>query len=179
MDVFSVRDQLVADYREFTTSFVAILDPRVRTHVEERNRAGYQWPDPWLSLNPNFARGSSISELVASGDLDPECGRVFRIEPEPGDTDGPVLRLHHHQKQAVKVARQGHSYVLTTGTGSGRSLTYSPVWSSLICDYIVRQKLSGTISPTGLGTDPPCRWLPEGRVMLRAGWARRCSTSTA
>lgn len=140
MDVFSVRDQLVDDYREFTGSFVTIHDPRVRAHVERRTASDYQWPDPWLSLNPNFAPGGTITELVAQGVLDPECERIFRIKPEPGDADGPVLRLHRHQQEAVQIAAAGHSYVLTTGTGSGKSLTYLIP----IVDRVLRARRDGS-----------------------------------
>ena len=34
------------------------------------------------------------------------------------------LRLHRHQEDAIRVATTGANYVLTTGTGSGKSLTY-------------------------------------------------------
>ena len=34
------------------------------------------------------------------------------------------MRLHSHQDQAIRTARTGASYVLTTGTGSGKSLAY-------------------------------------------------------
>ncbi len=143
MDVFTVRDQLVDDYREFTGSFVTIHDSRVREHVDQRTLGSYQWPDPWLSLNPNFARGGSITELVGNGLLDAECDRVFRIKPEKDDADGPVLRLHQHQQEAVQVARGGHSYVLTTGTGSGKSLTYLIP----IVDRVLRAKRDATWHP--------------------------------
>lgn len=143
MDVFSVRDQLVDDYREFTGSFVTIHEPRVRAHVEQRTASDYQWPNPWLSLNPNFAPGGSITELVAQGVLDPECERIFRIKPEPGDADGPVLRLHRHQQDAVRVAGDGHSYVLTTGTGSGKSLAYLIP----IVDRVLRARRDGSWRP--------------------------------
>ena len=67
MDVFRVRDRLIEDYREFTGSFVDIHDKTIREHVAERMARGYQWPDPWLSLNPNFASGGTITDLVAAG----------------------------------------------------------------------------------------------------------------
>src|SRR4029078_2810851 len=34
------------------------------------------------------------------------------------------LRLHRHQRQAIDQASAGKNYVLTTGTGSGKSLAY-------------------------------------------------------
>jgi hypothetical protein len=57
--------QLVDDYREYTRSFVDVHDDRIRAHAAERMAAGYQWPDPWVSLNPNFAAGGTVTELVA------------------------------------------------------------------------------------------------------------------
>ena len=111
MDVFLVRDRLIEDYREFTGSFVDIHDEHIREHVAERMARGYQWPDPWLSLNPNFASGGRITDLVAEGLLQQECERIFRLKDDgPG---GSVLRLHQHQREAIEAAHAGNSYVLT------------------------------------------------------------------
>jgi ATP-dependent helicase YprA (DUF1998 family) len=141
MDIFRVRDLLIDDYREFTGSFVEILDPRIRQHVDERMARGYQWPDPWLSLNPNFASGGTISELVSAHLLQPECERIFRLKED--GPDGPVLRLHRHQREAIEAARSGSSYVLTTGTGSGKSLAYIIP----IVDSVLAAKATGEYRP--------------------------------
>ena len=82
MDVFRVRDRLIDDYREFTGSFVDIHDKSIREHVAERMARGYQWPDPWLSLNPNFASGGTITDLIAEGLLQPECEKIFRLKDD-------------------------------------------------------------------------------------------------
>src|SRR5215471_18509692 len=138
MDVFGVRDRLIEDYRDFTGSFVDIHDKSIADHVRVRMDRGYQWPDPWLSLNPNFASGGTITELVAQGLLQPECERIFRLKDE--NPDGPVLRLHKHQREAIEAARTGGSYVLTTGAGSGKSLAYIiPV-----VDRVLAAKAAGT-----------------------------------
>jgi len=141
MDAFEVRDLLINDYGEFTASFVDVLDSRIRTHVAERMASRYQWPEPWLSLNPNFAPGGTITQLVAEGLLHRECEHIFRIKDDHGD--GPVLRLHRHQREAIEIARGGHSYVLTTGTGSGKSLTYIIP----IVDRLLRAKATGSYRP--------------------------------
>jgi len=44
------------------------------------------------------------------------------------------MRLHKHQDEAIRIARTGVSYVLTTGTGSGKSLAYIIP----IVDHVIR-----------------------------------------
>jgi superfamily II DNA/RNA helicase len=124
VDVFGIREQLIGDYCSFTSGFVDVRDRRIAEHVARELDEGAQWPDPWLSLNPSFAPGGTIDELVAEGVLHPECGRIFRIKERPDDATGRPLTLHRHQREALEVARSGLSYTLTTGTGSGKSLAY-------------------------------------------------------
>jgi superfamily II DNA/RNA helicase len=143
MDVFDVHARLIDDYREFTSGFAEIHDPKIRAHVDRRLREGDQWPDPYLSLNPNFASGGTVSELVAHTLLHPDCERIFRVgKDEPGMT-GQSLSLHRHQREAIEIARGGASYVLTTGTGSGKSLSYIVP----IVDSVLRQRAAGTYRP--------------------------------
>src|SRR5262249_43704069 len=71
----------------------------------------------------SFESGAAIDDLVAEGVLHPECGRIFRLKPEPL-SPGQPLRLHRHQTEAIHTARTGSPYVLTTGTGSGKSMAY-------------------------------------------------------
>ncbi|TCO58278.1 protein kinase domain-containing protein [Actinocrispum wychmicini] len=126
MDVFEVHRKLIADYRDFTEGGTIIRDDRVAEFVEKDLDAKSQWPDPWLSLNPFFASGSTVLELATAGILHPECARIFQIGKVENRTvcDGRPLTLHRHQREAIDIAQSGVSYVLTTGTGSGKSLSY-------------------------------------------------------
>ncbi|TQM77453.1 ATP-dependent helicase YprA (DUF1998 family) [Thermopolyspora flexuosa] len=142
MDVFQVHEQLIADYAAFTLGFTEIRNRRIREHVENRLSAGEQWPDPYLALNPNYAPGGSIPDLVRKGLLHPECEKIFRLGKGEGGEEKD-LQLHRHQREAVEIARTGVSYVLTTGTGSGKSLSYIVP----IVDWVLRRKDEGTYRP--------------------------------
>lgn len=122
MDVFELRRRVVDDYKQYITSFISIRDPLIQAEVDENLDAGMLWPEPRIGLNPSFETGGLIDEQVEAGLLHPECSKIFRIKPE-GEPEKAV-RLHRHQLDAIKAAKTGANYVLTTGTGSGKSLSY-------------------------------------------------------
>ena len=134
MDVFDLRARLVADYQSYTRSFIKIRDGRIGQFVDEALASGAFWPEPLLQLNPTFLPGGTIDELVDRDVLHPECGRIFRIDKTESDLTGKELVLHEHQRQAILKSKEGRSYVLTSGTGSGKSLTYIVP----IVDHILR-----------------------------------------
>ena len=123
MNVFELRDRLISDYRAYVESFLQIRDPRIKAYVEGSFSSGVLWPDPLLQMNPAFESGGTIDELIAQGMLHAESQRIFRLKHDQWDQGAP-LSLHRHQAEAVRIARTGANYVLTTGTGSGKSLSY-------------------------------------------------------
>lgn len=125
MDVFRLREKLVDDYRRYAESFLLVKDERLSGHLREELDSGLLWPDPPAQLNPAFAASASIDELVAEGVLHDECRRIFRVDKADGTPDqGRPMRLHRHQTDAIREAQAERNYVLTTGTGSGKSLAY-------------------------------------------------------
>ena len=126
MDIFAYRDNLVRDYRAYVESFLEIKDVRVREFVLNELSNGALWTNPLIQLNPNFKPGAWIDDLVREGLLHETCARVFRKGKtvEHRGSQGQPFRLHRHQEDAIRAAARSQSYVLTTGTGSGKSLAY-------------------------------------------------------
>jgi Lhr-like helicase len=117
MKAFELDDCLIDRYSSFSRSFTRIRSDDLRSAVDHEYDAGRFWPDSLLSINPRYESGPTIDELVANGELDPATGKIFRFGETP-------LKLHRHQAQALAKARSGRSFVVTTGTGSGKSLCF-------------------------------------------------------
>lgn len=124
MDVFELRERVISDYRDFVTSFMSIKDPRVDEEVQRELADGLLWPEPRIALNPAYADGGWVDDLVAQKTLDERCSEVFRLAKDQPGQPSKALRLRRHQVEAIQVARRREPYVLTTGTGSGKSLAY-------------------------------------------------------
>lgn len=137
MDVFDLRTRLVDDYKDYTNSFINILDDRINRKVDNALEEGALWPESLLQLNPTFFPGESIEELANKNVLHSECAKIFRTGKNENDFIGNKLFLHKHQTDAIYKAKEGKSYVLTSGTGSGKSMAYIVP----IVDHVLR---SGT-----------------------------------
>jgi ATP-dependent helicase YprA (DUF1998 family) len=111
----------------------------VRAKVDAWFDQGRLWPDPMVGLNPTFAVGGSVDDLVTDAVLHPRCGEIFRAGKSVIDPTGKPMTLYQHQVEAVHQAKAAHNYVLTTGTGSGKSLAYIVP----IVDYVLRNPGKG------------------------------------
>ena len=133
MDVFSLRDRLIGDYSAFVRSFTTISAADIRQALDAEYASGRFWPDPLISVNPRFQPAKTGDQMAAAGEILPLTAEVFRLRDRP---DEPAVQFHLHPYNALAIARQGRSFVVTTGTGSGKSLCYFLP----ILDSILRQK---------------------------------------
>lgn len=127
MDVFSLRSSLINQYETFARSFTNIRAQDLREQIDREYRSGRFWPDPLIQINPRFKFGESVRTLVDKGQLHPDCARLFNIQ------------LYLHQQNAIALASKGSSYVVTTGTGSGKSLCFFIP----IVNAILQEKVQG------------------------------------
>ncbi len=140
MDVFDFHKKLVDEYERFSRSFTKIRAEDISRKVDAAYAEGRFWPAPLIRLNPNFEPGGYVDDLVTEGALDAECAKIFRIK-RADNTFGERLLLHRRRAEAVAIARRGESYVLSAGTGSGKSLAY---FIPIIDDVLWRKRAGGS-----------------------------------
>ena len=112
MNVFQTRADIVSDYATYIRSFLKIEDPVIRHTVEEALNQGKLWPEPLLQFNPSFEMYGSLEKLAQSGDIHPDIRDIFK-----------GYSLYKHQVEAIRFGTSGQDFIVTSGTGSGKSLT--------------------------------------------------------
>src|SRR6185369_7684550 len=99
LDVFSLRDSVVEEYKRFATSFTTIYAQDIRAQIEAIYAEQRYWPEPLIQINPSYKRSIDVGALVKSGVLDPGCAEIFQSAGRP-------LSLYKHQEQAIALAAE-------------------------------------------------------------------------
>jgi len=113
MNVFDLRDRVVSDYASYIRSFIDIADPAISQKVDSDLAEGKLWPDPLLQFNPAYEQVGTVEEIAQTGLLHHALPDIFK-----------GYSLYQHQLEAIRLGIAGKDFVVTSGTGSGKSLTY-------------------------------------------------------
>ena len=122
MNIFKLHEQIISDYQSYIKSFLFIKDSRISEVVNTELSGGKLWPEPLIQFNPTFEKGTTITELANSGVVSSQLNEVFK-----------GYDLYRHQVEAIKLGSAGKSFIVTSGTGSGKSLTFlATIFSDLL-----------------------------------------------
>ena len=113
MDAFQTRENVVLNYREYLSSFLSIADERIKKEVANSFEGNGFIPEPLIQFNPSFQKGESLEDLERAGEIHPNVKTAFG-----------KYNLYKHQIEALRIGMSGKGFVVTSGTGSGKSLTY-------------------------------------------------------
>lgn len=119
MNIFDLHGAVLGEYGDFVRSFLLVRDQRARAFVDRAlDDEALLWPDFLVQLSPSYSHGPTVDELARQGVLLEETARIFRT------SEGTPIHLYRHQAEALTLAQRGKSYVVTSGTGSGKTLCY-------------------------------------------------------
>jgi superfamily II DNA/RNA helicase len=117
-NVFDIHSSILQNYKLYIESSINIADKNIRAKVEKELESNSLYPLPLIQFNPTFQSGGNVQELIKNGFLTNEFNDIFY------DTDGNSWSIWKHQSDAIKIGRENRGFIVTSGTGSGKSLTY-------------------------------------------------------
>ena len=141
--IFSLSQHILSDYASYVQSFLNIKDEAIRAFLQaEMIDKGAFWPEPLLQLNPAYERAGSVDQLVARGMLHPKLAQIFY-----DDRKSRPMRLYRHQEEAVLHALQHQPYIVTSGTGSGKTMAYFiPIFDAVLKNNPAQEKVRAIIA---------------------------------
>ena len=123
MDILNLYDKLKGSYKDYLESFVTIKDKRIEERVHDAIAKETLWPDALIQFNPNYEKGLSIPEMIDNGlPINPDLSLFFEN------------RFYKHQQEAIELGCRDKEFIVTSGTGSGKSRTFM----ATIFNYILR-----------------------------------------
>ncbi|MBF0651507.1 DEAD/DEAH box helicase [Dysgonomonas sp. GY75] len=113
MDAFKTQEKVISDYKSYLQSFINIKDKRISDYVNDKTLIKNILPEPLIQFNPSFEKGKSFNDLVQENTIHPSLPKALGS-----------YRLYKHQVEAIEIGVQDKGFVVTSGTGSGKSLTF-------------------------------------------------------
>lgn len=125
MKAFSVHQSIVEDYKNYLKSFTLIKDQRIKETVDEAFEKGMFLQEALIQFNPSFQLGASLADLEKEKLTHPSLQSIFGS-----------YNLYHHQVEAIRKGIRKESFVVTSGTGSGKSLTFlASIFNRILIDH--------------------------------------------
>ena len=113
MDAFKTHSKVIDNYKDYLNSFLSISDDRIKSEVDKIIMGEGLIPEPLIQFNPSFQKGDTLNSLIEQNLINSNLPKTF----------GEYI-LYKHQIEAIKIGIQNKGFVVTSGTGSGKSLTF-------------------------------------------------------
>lgn len=117
-NIFDLHNDILSEYKLYIDSFINIADKSILEKVRDEFDSGNLYPEPLIQFNPSFESGGKVDDLVRGGILVNNFNNIFL------DEEGKSWSIYKHQEESIRIGNDGKGFVVTSGTGSGKSLTY-------------------------------------------------------
>jgi ATP-dependent helicase YprA (DUF1998 family) len=113
MDAFKTHYRVINNYKNYLNSFLSISDERIKKEVDKIIMGDGLIPEPLIQFNPSFQKGETLNVLIDQKLINSNLPKTFGS-----------YTLYKHQIEAIKIGIKDKGFVVTSGTGSGKSLTF-------------------------------------------------------
>ena len=138
LDALAASTEIVSTYRRYLASLLPVSDSAIEAALRSQIESNpLLHKGPILEATPPYARGATLRDLIDEGVLHSTFSRL-------GSPELPLSRpLYRHQEVSVRKAAAGRSFVVASGTGSGKTESFLlPV-----LDHLVRESAAGELGP--------------------------------
>ncbi|AHW62297.1 protein of unknown function [Draconibacterium orientale] len=125
MNPFKVFQEVKHQYKAYIQTFQVFKNKQIEAYVHDQMDNGkLLWQEPIIQISKRFKAGKSIPQLIDEGVLHQATRDVFNLtNTRTGERF--LIHPHLHQEQAIEIcSRKQENLVVTTGTGSGKSLCF-------------------------------------------------------
>jgi hypothetical protein len=125
MNPFNVFEEVKKQYKSYIQTFQVFKNKEIEGFVKDQiDNGNMLWQEPVVQISKRFKAGKKLDEFIDEGILHPSTKNIFVIQDLAAGTKYPV-HPHFHQQQAIEiVAGRQDNMIVTTGTGSGKSLCF-------------------------------------------------------
>lgn len=126
MKAFDLHNNVINNYKNYILSFLSVKDKRIEERIKKAIRENDFIPEPLIQFNPSYKEIPDLASFITEEHLNPKLEKII----------GP-WKLFRHQAEAIRLGTKKQGFIVTSGTGSGKSLTY---WATIF-NYILNQKV--------------------------------------
>ena len=118
LNPIAYTENVVRSFLRYQLTAYPFADPHLHAQMREllsldETRQTPLLKGPYVSLSRPFGQGAPVASLVTEGLFHPHLGE--RIPRE-------ITHLYSHQERAIRAIAQGHTTLVSTGTGSGKTV---------------------------------------------------------
>lgn len=115
MDPFKIYKAVKEQYKSYIQTFQVFKNADIKAFVEDGiNKRKMLWQEPVIQISKRFKAGLPVTVLISKNWLHPNCANVY-----PG-----FIPYAHQQKAVEIVSHKKENLIVTTGTGSGKSICF-------------------------------------------------------
>ncbi len=115
MDPFKIYKAVKEQYKSYIQTFQIFKNEKIKAFVDTGiNNRSMLWQEPVIQISKRFKAGIPLTEMVSRGWLHTRSNNVY-----------PDFIPYAHQQRAVEIAAyRKQNLIVTTGTGSGKSICF-------------------------------------------------------
>lgn len=125
MKAFDLHKNVIDNYKNYILSFLTVKDKRIEERIRKAITENEFIPDPLIQFNPSYKEVPDLDKFIEKENLHKDLAKIFS-----------GYKLYQHQAEAIHLGTQNKGFIVTSGTGSGKSLTY---WATIF-NHILKQK---------------------------------------